>query len=340
MTDTLIDQKFSALDATQQQRVIDGLEKMGAQAGGKYAKALAERLKGGVENAAEDALSAITPVTDEDIANAVSGARKKEEEKQRRTKRKFKPAELGEIEIDIEGQMRKIRKSEAQAVEDGNQEVLNSLKARFEAEDRLRAQNEIKTREYYEKENEWRKRAGLALVGPKEYWQEGSPEDAMKTLGVFDSVLQEAVGAGKESAAAFTGGFHDAYMANPVAMPPIQPPAVDTSAMVQNIQAQAPRISQSIAQSLSGLKLTLPPDAMDGFFNGIIERVNTGTASVSLALSTAFSAIDLAPAGVTVAETFTNGLLSGIESSGFVLNLYEKIMAKFSGDISAAGGAR
>jgi hypothetical protein len=324
------------------------------------------------------------------------------------------------MEIEIGGRMRKIRKQEAREIENGNQEVLDSLKARFDYEDKLRAKNEANLKAYWQKINEGRKRTGLEPVGPKEYQQEESPEDVMKGLGEFgkaivkisgasgseaakactqefqntfastpmtmeglgefgktlvkisgasgseaaktylqefqntlasapmtikelgksDKTLQKISGSGSKAAKAYLQEFQNTLASAPVAIPAVQPPNIDTASMLQNVQTQLPQISQTMSRSFSGLQLTLPSSAMDGFFNEIIERVNSGTATVSLALSTAFSTIDLTPAGVTVAESFTKGLLSGIESSGFVSKLYEKIMAKFSNDIMAAGGEK
>jgi hypothetical protein len=342
MVNAFVEQKFEALDSAQQQKVIDELEKMGGRAGGEYAKAMADQIKGGVKNAAKDALAEIKPISDSDVEAAITTARDKEKQREERKNRGFTPVEFGEIEIEINGRMRTIRKQEAREIEEGNREVVNSLKSRFEAEDRLLAQNEANLKEYYQKANEWRKKAGLEPVGPKEYREEeNKPEDIMKGLGEFGKALQKITGAGSEAAKAYAEEFQNTLMsAKPITPPPVQPPKIDASAMLQDVQARIPQISQTMSQSFSGLRLTLPSSVIDGFFNEIIERINSGAATVSLALSTAFSAIDLTPAGVTVAESFTNGILNGIESSGFVLRLYEKIMNKFSDDLAAAGGVR
>jgi hypothetical protein len=351
MTDALIDQKFEALDAVQQQKVIDELEKMGKQAGGKYAKALVERIKGGTKNAAQDALAAIKPVSDDDITNAIEKASEKagkQEEQAKKTQEALRNLPTSEYTgLAINGKERRILTSDARDIIKGNANKLKYYTDYYTSLDKMEAEAEAKRKakekEYWTERNRYLKEVGRPLEGPKEYQQEEQtrPEDA---VGQAKALMKALTGSGVEAAARVRGEFEEAFTAAPLALPAIQLPAIDTSAMLQDFQTKMPQLfqtfTQTFTQSFSGLQLTFPPEALDGFFNGIVERVNTGAETVSLALSTAFSAMDLAPAGVTVAESFTGGLLSGIESSGFVSRLYEKIMAKFSEDITAAGGAK
>jgi len=306
MTEEFTRQRFAQLDPIQRQKVIDELERLGQTAGGQYARALAEQLKGGTRDAIEDAQAAIRSISTEDFENAFVRAINRATRQDAPLVDPESLRGLRELEIEIDGAMRRISGREARMLNEGGrnaERVMDSLRTRFKYEDRAAEQIAEKQRARWREENEWRKRAGLELVGPSEYWpDEELPPDV--AISLLSSLLPAAKEIGAEAWEQFNYSFSQAAMN-------IEPPT-----------------------------MPVPQIDIDAFGRGVVDQMNTIAPSVSASITSMFSGISfqLEPLGKEAGQAFAEGIRRGFNPSGLASDIYDVLMRRFRSEIAAAGG--
>ena len=305
MTDSLAELQISKLDATQRQALIDELEKLGKTAGGKYAAALAERLKGGTKEAVKEAASRV-PITEDELGGELS-RRLRIREQSKRPLRVDKNTVAEELEL--HGLKIKLTREEVQAYKDGNVEMMEAARARVDKEiawwEDLRETNRKISEEAKKREEEAARR------------RSGNPPDAQdpeKTLGALEQALS-AIGAlakteGTEAARAFSSGLTEYMTANPLSAAVIQLPQLSMTQMTQDLKSQMNQVTSALQEGFS--RLSLPAPNTDGFFTEFVRQINDSVGTVELALSSAFSGIDLTPAGAKIGKTLSEGIIEGI----------------------------
>jgi hypothetical protein len=323
---------MAQLDPTQRQKVIDELKKLGKDAGGRYAAALAERLEGGTKDALDDAKAAIKreAITESDISSALDKQLKIEE--QRKNRRRSPDKDTKAQEIEIRGQRVKLTRAEVQAFKDGDIEMMAAIKERKDKElavmEELEARNQKALEESQKKEEKIRRRRlGLA---------DDPAQDANKTFNALAQATQGAFGEGEQSGKNYLQGLETFIMANPVTLPSVQMPAPDFGQWTTALQTQVPQIASAISGSFANMKLTLPAPNLDGFFQGIIDRINTSAETVETALATAFSGINLSSVGVNVGKTLTEGIVKGIDVPSIASAVYEKFSSRLMKELRGA----
>ena len=339
MADSLIDQQIARLDPVQKQRLIDELEKLGGTAGGQYAKALAERLKGGTKKAAEEAVEiAKTVLSNADLSNIVDSVIRKGQQARQRSSSRAGPFDrkameetranldavadsAGYVTEMIDGFSVRIHKSLflriAQGSKMAEQEMKSQIEAQVNAEKELAAQRERMARE----EEERQRKAEL------------DPKASMGQIEAFREVWSTV--SGEEFGIKFGTEF-GAGLNGQLAATQVQPPQMDWALMVQNVQAQLPPI---LNQALSQVRVSLPAPDLGQFTVGLQAALTAQLAPITASVSDAFSSINLLSVGNDLGRSLTEGIRAGIDldnlASGLGQKIYEKVSAQFKRELGA-----
>jgi hypothetical protein len=104
------------------------------------------------------------------------------------------------------------------------------------------------------------------------------------------------------------------------------------TAFSRNLQSQLMTASAGLSVELSIFKINSA-----SLLSGIETSLAAEMPKIAASMSAAFAGINLAPVGNNIGKTLSEGIMSGIDSSGLIDRIYATINAKWLKDLSRAG---